>query len=98
MGRAREPYRKKSVLPKVIARSVLEVLDLFASANAMHTGQVNNILDYIPVLRINSARLSQALSIGATTFHSSKQDFHDMRRAPIFSQIPLQLWLWLEDS
>jgi hypothetical protein len=33
-----EPYRENSVLPKQIARSVLEVLDLFASANAMHTG------------------------------------------------------------
>ena len=33
-----EPYRKKSVLPKTIARSVLEALDILASANAMHTG------------------------------------------------------------
>lgn len=33
-----EPYREKSVLPKMIARSVLEALDIFASANAMHTG------------------------------------------------------------
>ena len=33
-----EPNREKSVLPKVIARSVLEALDIFASANAMHTG------------------------------------------------------------
>lgn len=35
-----EPYREKSVLPKAIARSVLKALDLFASANAMHTGQL----------------------------------------------------------
>jgi len=34
-----ESYREKSVLPKMIARSVLEALDLFASANAIHTGQ-----------------------------------------------------------
>ena len=33
-----EPYRENSVLPKVIARSVLKALDLFATANAMHTG------------------------------------------------------------
>lgn len=33
-----ELYREKSVLPKLIARSVLEALVLFASANAMHTG------------------------------------------------------------
>ena len=33
-----EQYREKSVLPKIIARSVLEALDVFASANAMHTG------------------------------------------------------------
>ncbi len=33
-----EPYRENSVLPKVIARSVLEALDITASANAMHTG------------------------------------------------------------
>ena len=33
-----EPYRETSVLPKMIARSVLEALDLFASANVMHTG------------------------------------------------------------
>ena len=34
-----EPYRDKSILPKVIARSVLEALAVFASANAMHTGK-----------------------------------------------------------
>lgn len=33
-----EPYRDKSVLPKAIARSILEALDLFKSANVMHTG------------------------------------------------------------
>ena len=33
-----ESYRENSVLPKAIARSVLEALDLFASVNAMHTG------------------------------------------------------------
>lgn len=39
-----EPFRERSVLPKVIARSVLEALDLFASANAMHTGQLYQLL------------------------------------------------------
>lgn len=38
-----EPYREKTVLPKVIARSVLEALDLFASANVMHTGQLHRL-------------------------------------------------------
>ncbi len=36
-----EPYREKSVLPKVIARSVLEALNLLALANVMHTGQLH---------------------------------------------------------
>ncbi len=35
-----EPYRKDLVLPKAIAKSVLAALDLFASGNAMHTGQL----------------------------------------------------------
>ena len=35
-----EPYRGRSVLPKAIARSVLNALDLFASANEMHAGQL----------------------------------------------------------
>ena len=39
-----EPYRGKSVLSKMIARSVLEALDLFASANAMHTGWLSLLL------------------------------------------------------
>ena len=38
-----EPYREKSVLPKVIARSVLEALDPLASANVMHTGQLHRL-------------------------------------------------------
>lgn len=33
-----EPYREKSVLPKMVARSVLEALDLLTPVNAMHTG------------------------------------------------------------
>lgn len=39
-----EPYREQSVLPKTIARSVLEALDLFTSARAMHTGQLSLLL------------------------------------------------------
>ncbi len=35
-----EHYRHDSLLPKMIARSVLEALDLFASANAIHTGKL----------------------------------------------------------
>lgn len=35
-----DPYRENSVLPKAIAKSVLRALDLFASAHAMHTGQL----------------------------------------------------------
>ena len=37
-----EPYRGKneSVLPKMIARSVLEALDVFKEAGAVHTGQL----------------------------------------------------------
>lgn len=37
-----EPYRERSLLPKVIARSVLKALDLFVSANAMHTGKLSS--------------------------------------------------------
>ena len=33
-----EPYRERSVLPKTIACSILLALDVFASANATHTG------------------------------------------------------------
>ena len=39
-----EPYRQKSILPKMIARSVLEALNVFASANAMHTGLLSLLL------------------------------------------------------
>ena len=35
-----EPYRETPVLSKAIARSVLQALDLFTSANAVHTGQL----------------------------------------------------------
>ena len=41
-----EPYREKEVLPKAIARSVLKTPDLFASANAMHTGQLYLLRDH----------------------------------------------------
>ena len=41
-----EPYREKSFLPKAIARSVLEALDLFALANAMPTGQLYLLRDH----------------------------------------------------
>ena len=41
-----ELYREKSVFPKVIARSVLEALDLFASANAMHTGPLSSMRSF----------------------------------------------------
>ena len=44
-----EPYREKSILPKVIARSVLEALNVFASANAIHTGQLPLLLRSIPL-------------------------------------------------
>ncbi len=36
-----EPYRQRSVLPKVIAGSVLKGLDLFSTASAMHTGKLS---------------------------------------------------------
>ena len=41
-----ELYREKAVLPKANTRSVLEALDLFASANAMHTGQLYLLRDH----------------------------------------------------
>lgn len=39
-----EPYRQKSVLPKVIAWLVLEALNVFVSVNAMHTDQRSLLL------------------------------------------------------
>ena len=41
-----EPYHKKAVLLKAVARPVLEALDLLASANAMHTGQLYLLRDH----------------------------------------------------
>ena len=37
------PYRKKSALPKVVTKSVLEALFLLASANVTHTNQLNRL-------------------------------------------------------
>ena len=39
-----ELYRENSVLPKTVARSVLQALVVFASANAMHTGLLSLLL------------------------------------------------------
>ena len=39
-----EQYRDNSVLPKKTARSILEALDVFASANVMHTGWLSLLL------------------------------------------------------
>ena len=33
-----ELYREKSLLPKMIARSVLEALNIFVSTNTIYTG------------------------------------------------------------
>ena len=43
---ARRAYRDKAALPKAIARSVLEALNLFARANAMPTGQLHSLRDH----------------------------------------------------
>ncbi|KAL2046097.1 hypothetical protein N7G274_001544 [Stereocaulon virgatum] len=53
-----EQHREQSVLPKTVARSVLEALDLFASANALHTDVnpnnifLSNIENASPVVKL----------------------------------------------
>ena len=49
-----EPYRENSVLPKAIARSVLKLLNVFVSANAMHIGQLYRLLQSLLMILTTS--------------------------------------------
>ncbi|KAL9123604.1 MAG: hypothetical protein Q9217_006979 [Psora testacea] len=80
-----EPYREKSVLPKMIARSVLEALDIFASANAIHTDvNPNNIF----LSNIDSA--SPVVKLGDLG-NLMREGFNKYRIQPIGCRAP-EVW------
>lgn len=44
-----DPYCERSLLPKMIARSILKALNVFTSANVIHTSQLPLLLRSIPL-------------------------------------------------